>query len=251
MNKHWVLGLATLVLLTACQRSTQLAVRAESNGEGEEVMGRAQLEIKLLRYDRDSIFVTLARQAPEPEPQPPQDLLDLRDSVSIAQERWREAEASWNDLRSELQSLSERMESMDRTSTEYFQLYRRFEDLDRQLRRLDRDKRIYFDRFTELQTAYTARADSFSAVVASWEDIAFERYAEIVDSLLEARGEELYDTTDAEGWAYFQVPRGRWWIHTRFELPFEELYWSVPYRSGGGADTVILNSSNAEVRPIF
>jgi len=251
MNKHWVLGLAMLVLLTACQRSTQLAVRAVSDGESEEMMGRAQLEIKLVRYDRDSIFETLARQAPEPEPQPPQDLLDLRDSVSTAQERWRETEASWNDLRSELQSLYERMQRMNRATTEYAQAYRRFDDLDGQLRRLDRDKQRYFDRFTELQSAYTTRADSFSAVLAAWEDIAFERYAEIADSLLEAQGEELYDTTDAEGWVYFQAPRGHWWIHTRFELPFEELYWNVPYRSTGGADTVILNSSNAQLRPIF
>ncbi len=88
-------------------------------------------------------------------------------------------------------------------------------------------------------------------MLAAWEDIAFESYAEIADSLLEAVGAELYDTTDAEGWVSYQAPRGRWWIHTRFELPFEELYWNVPYQSTGGADTVILNSSNAQLRPIF
>jgi len=192
----------------------------------------------------------LAQQAPEPEPLPPQDLVDLRDSVSVAQERWRETEGSWNDIRSELQSLSQRMEGMNRSSTEYFRLYRRFDDLEGQLWRLDREKQRYFDAYTELQRAYGTRADSFTAVLAAWEDIAFERYVELVDSLVEARGETLYDTTEA-GWAYFQVPRGGWWIYTRFELPFEELYWNVPYRSSGGADTLILDGSNAEVRPIF
>lgn len=250
MNKHWVLGLAVLLLLTACQRSTQLAVYAVSEGEGEEATGLHQLEITLLPYDRDSIFEVLAQQASEPEPQPPQDLVDLRDLVSVAQERWRQSEASWNDIRSELQALNQRMEGMDRSSTEYFQLYRRFDDLDGQLRRLDREKQSYFDAYTALQSDYSTRADSFSAVLAAWEDIAFERYVEIVDSLLEAVGEPLYDTTDV-GWAFFQAPRGRWWVYTRFELPFEELYWNVPYRSAGGADTLILNSANAKVRPIF
>ena len=250
MNKDWVLGLAVLLLLTACQRSTQLAVYTVSEAEGEEATGLHQLEITLLPYDRDSIFEALAQQAPEPEPQPPQDLVDLRDSVSVAQERWREAEAAWNEIRSELQSLSERMEGMDRSSTAYYQLYRRFDELDGQLRGLDRVKQRYFDAYTELQSAYSTRADSFSAVLAAWEDIAFEGYVEIVDSLLEARGEALYDTTEA-GWAFFQAPRGRWWVYTRFELPFEELYWNVPYRSTGGADTLTLNSANAEVRPIF
>ncbi len=73
-----------------------------------------------------------------------------------------------------------------------------------------------------------------------------------MDSLLEARGaEELYDTTDASGWAYVVVPGGQWWAYTRYELPFEELYWNVPYQSAGGADTLILNKSNADVRSIF
>ncbi len=76
-------------------------------------------------------------------------------------------------------------------------------------------------------------------------------YTEIVDSLVEARGEELVDTTNATGWADFSVPRGRWWVHTRTELVFEELYWNLPYGSTGGADTLVLNASNAETRPIF
>ncbi len=252
MNKHWVLALAACVLFTACSRSTQLAVRAVAGGDGEELTGRAQLEIRMLPYDRDSVFSVLVAQASEPEPQPPTDLIELRDSITVAQERWRAAEADWNEMRSELETLSERMQRMNRASREYAQAYRRFDQLDGQLRRLDRDKQGYFDRFTELQRTYRSRADSFSAVLTAWGDDAFDTYGEIVDSLLEARGlEELYDTTDAGGWAYFEVPRGPWWVHTRSELPFEELYWNVAYQSQGGADTLFLNNANAELRPIF
>jgi hypothetical protein len=251
MNKHWVLGLAVLATLTACGRSTQLAVRAVTTTEGGEEVGRSQEVIRLLPYDRDSIFAALTREASESEPQPPADLIALRDSVSNAQTRWTEAEASWNDIRSELQTLRDRMDAMNRSSREYANAYRQFDDLANQERRLDRDKQSYFESYTALQDAYGSRADSFNAVLQSWGDAAFESYGEIVDSLTEVLGEELVDTTDAGGWALFSVPRGRWWVHTRAELVFEELYWNVPYESAGGADTLVLNASNARIRPIF
>ncbi|MEE9133924.1 MAG: hypothetical protein V3U13_10215 [Gemmatimonadota bacterium] len=251
MNKHWVLGLAALVLLSACGRSTQLAIRAVSSaGDGEEIP-LAQQVIRLLPYDRDSIFDALADMASQSEPQPPANLVVLRDSVAFAQERWTQAEAAWNDMRSEMQDLSERMQDMNRTSNEYFQAYQRFDDLDVQVRRLDRDKQDYFEAFTELQHTYRSRADSFNAVVLAWGDMAFQDYGQIVDSLIELRGEELVDTTDAAGWAHLTVPRGPWLIYTRSKLVFEELYWNIPYQSAGGADTLVLNNSNAEVRPLF
>jgi hypothetical protein len=251
MNKHWVLGLAVLVTLTACGRSTQLAVHAVSAGEDGTEMARAQEVIRLIPYDRDSLFAALAAEASEAEPQPPADLLELRDSVAIAQTRWTEAEAAWNEVRSELQTLSDRMDSMNRASRDYAQAYRQFDGLAAREGRLDRTKQGYFEAFTALQDSYRSRADSFNAVVQSWGDVAFDRYGEVVDSLSEALGEELVDTTDTGGWAYFSVPRGNWWIHTRTKLVFEELYWNVPYLSSGGADTLALNASNAEVRPIF
>lgn len=255
MNKHWVLHLtvlAGLVPLTACGGATDLAVRATTAAEGEEARGLSQQVIRLLPYDRDSIFAVLSERAEAQEPQPPQDLLVLRDSVAAARERWQTAETDWNEIRSELQQLSERMQGMSRSSDEYAQAFRRFDNLDSQVGRLERDQRQAFQQFTALDSLYRARADSFSAVVRAWGDEAFEDYGQIVDSLLETSGrEELWDTTGSQGWAEFQVPRGVWWVYTRSELVFDELYWNVPYESTGGADTVVLNRSNADVRPIF
>ncbi|MGD2153488.1 MAG: hypothetical protein PVG79_09480 [Gemmatimonadales bacterium] len=251
MNKHWVMGLAALIALAACSRSTQLAVRAASEGAEGEVTGHAQLIIRALPYDRDAIFSALAARATEPEPQPPEDLIALRDSVSAARQRWTEAEASWNAMRSELQSLTDRMRDMDRASREYADLYRRFDELDPQVSRLERLQTRYFDEFTGLQGTYRARADSFNAVLQAWEERAFEDYGEVTDSLVEVLGEALEDTTDGSGWAFFALPRGDWWIHTRTVLVFEELYWNVPYESGGGVDTLVIDESNAEVRPIY
>lgn len=251
MNKHWVLGLAALVALAACSRSTQLAVRAVSEGAEGEVTGRAQLIITALPYDRDSLFSAFIGRATEPEPQPPADLIELRDSVSVARERWTQAEASWNEMRSELQSLSERMRNMDRSSTEYARLFSRFDDLDSQVGRLERIQTRYFDEFTGLQGTYRARADSFNAVLQAWEERAFADYGEVVDSLVEVFGEALEDTTDGSGWGFLRVPRGTWWIHTRSVLVFEELYWNLRYESAGGADTLVIDNSNAEIRPIY
>ncbi|NIR46674.1 MAG: hypothetical protein GWN99_19905 [Gemmatimonadetes bacterium] len=250
MNKRWVLCPAVLVGLAACQGSTDLAVRAVS-GDGEE-MALANQVIRVLPYNRDSIFDVLARQAPEPEPQPPEDLLTLRDSVQAARERWTQAEAAWNDVRSQMQELSERMERMNRASSEYASLFRRFSELESQEARLNRMMEQNFEDFTAMQQQYRTRADSFNAVVLAWGDVAFEDYGEIVDSILEARDrEELVDTADASGWAYLLVPGGQWWVHTRAELVFQELYWNVPYESPGGTDTLVLNEENAELRPIF
>jgi len=252
MNKHWVLYLAALIPITACGGATDLSVRAVSGGEGEEVRALSNQVIRLLPYDRDSIFTSLAQQAEEPEPQPPQDLLTLRDSVAAARERWQTAETQWNDIRSELQTLSEAMQGMSRSSDQYFEAFQRFQRLDQQVSRLEREQRQEFQQFTSLDSLYRARADSFAAVQQAWGDLAFDRYGQIVDSLLEAQGvQELWDTTDTQGWAQFQVPRGEWWIYTRAELIFNELYWNLPYQSEGGADTVTLNRSNAELRPIF
>jgi hypothetical protein len=248
MNKHWVMGVVAMLLLSACGRSTQLAVQAVSD-DGETAL--SQQVIRLLKYDRDSIFTHLSTLASTPEPQPPEDLIILRDSVAAAQIAWTEAEATWNEGRSEMQTLSNRMENMDRTSNEYFQAYQQFDDLDAMVRRLDRAKQTYFETFTALQDSYRSRADSFNVVAETWADAAFEDFGVIVDSLIEARGEELVDTADASGWVYFRVPRGDWWIHTRSKLVFEELYWNVLYNSAGGADTLVLNASNAQFRPIF
>ena len=250
MNKHWVLSLAVLAGLTACNRSTDLAVRSVAQAGVEEV-GRAQQIIQLIPYDRDEIFTILASEAAEPEPQPPEDLIALRDSVSAARQLWTDAESTWNDVRSEMQTLSEAMGSMERTSREYADAYVRFDDLDAQVGRLDRAKNTYFEAFTTMQDEYRSRASAFNAVLEAWEDVAFDRYVEITDSLIKLRGEILEDTADASGWTYFIAPRGTWYVHTRAKLVFEELYWNLPYESAGGADTLILNDSNAEIRPVF
>jgi hypothetical protein len=253
MSKQFALLLSAAIVLVGCNRSGQVEVRVMGISAEGGAAPISKLPVRLLPYDRDSIFDALEAQAPEPQPQIPQDLLTLRDSVSQAQSQWRDAESKWNDVRSQLQSLSDRMKGMDRSSNQYFQAFQQFDQLDKQEGTLNRQKDSLFKEFTGLQNRYNERADSIKAVRQAWADRAFADYDEIVDSLLKITGqEEVWDTTGGAGWAAFKAPAGHWWIYTRSPLPYEELYWNVPIDlTGGTADTLVLDSANAAFRPLF
>lgn len=252
MSKRSTLLLSAFAfLLMGCERSATLDVRVTNAGPEGGSIGLREVPVRLLPYDRDSIFDALEAQAEQPEPEIPEDLLQLRDSVSEAQAAWREAEADWNETRSELQTLANELQQLDRSSDAYFEGFDRFEELESVETRLSGEKDELFERFTELQNRYALRADSIGAVRATWADRAFEDFGEIVDSILETRGrEEYWDTTDASGWVRLQAPAGRWWVYTRSSLPYQELYWNVPV-DVGEADTLVLDTANAEYRSLF
>lgn len=253
MSKHCALLLSAAVVLVGCSRSGQVDVRVMGISAEGGAAAISKLPVRLLPYDRDSLFDALAARAPEPQPQIPADLLTLRDSVSQAQSEWRTAESQWNDVRSQLQTLSDSMKGMDRSSNQYFQAFQRFDKLDKQEEALNRQKDSLFKEFTGLQARYNERADSIKAVRQAWADRAFADYDEIADSLLKAIGrEEMWDTTGGGGWATFRAHAGRWWVHTRSPLPYEELYWNIPIElKGGTVDTLVLDSANAVFRPLF
>lgn len=59
----------------------------------------------------------------------------------------------------------------------------------------------------------------------------------------------VVDTTDANGIVRFRGLRsGDWWIHARYDLPFDELYWNVPIQVEGEMQ-IELTRENAQVRP--
>lgn len=235
-------------LLSACGGG-DVAVRVVQEGGGEgNVQPVADLPVQFLPYDRDSIFDALTAAAEEPEPQVPEALQEALDSVRVLQEQWREAETEWADVRDELQQLSNRLQNMDPRSREYRQLFERFNQLEGREQQLNQAKNQAFERFDSLQTATLERADSVRAVRDSWADIAYQDYVTIVDSILEAEGVEVReDTTDADGYATVSLPNRRWWVHTRTDVPFGELYWNVPVEPAE-TDTLVLDPENAERR---
>lgn len=233
--------------LAACGGRVTVQVLAE--GSEGQLQPQRELVVRFLPFDRDSIFDVLTERAEQPEPVVPQDLREIFDSVSVLQERWREADSEWSEVRDQLRQLSDRLQRMDPRSRDYRQLYDQFLALEQRERRLDRVKTEAFNRFTNLQNRGLARLDSVRAVHEAWADIAFRDYFDIVEGMLEARGRKMHeDTTSAEGIVTRRLPRGGWWVHTRLPVGmFDEYYWNVRI-DPAQVDTLRLTPENAHRR---
>ena len=249
------IGLAILATLafTACgpaDATVFVALGDEANPEPLDAV-----EVRLLPYDRDQIFDSLATESGIPEPQVPSDLLAAQEEIAAAQQAWRDSETRWGILRDTLQKLNSALEGLNPAESLYRQLYMDYEDLDGDYQRADRAMGRLFDEFDALQQATIGRMDSMRAVQADWADQAFEDYDLVRFMKLEASGlEELADTTEANGIAGFDegVAPGTYWVHARHRLPYDELYWNVPVTITREEPFVLrLSRENAEVRPIF
>lgn len=213
------------------------------------------VEVRLLPYDRDEIFDSLASVASTPEPQIPPDLLAAQEEIAQAQQAWRDAETRWNVLRDTLQRLNTALEPLNPGEGLYRTLFNEWQDFEAELNRTERTVGRLFDEFTSLQQAAIGRMDSMRVVRGDWADMAFEDYDLVRAARIEASGlEELADTTDANGIADFQdgVAPGMYWVHARHDLPYDELYWNIPVTITREEPFVLrLRRDNAEVRPIF
>ncbi len=242
---------ASAALLSACGGG-RVAVQAQLEEDGE-AQPLSDLEVWLLPYDRDAVFDSLAEAHPEPEPQISDSVLDLQDRVIAAQRAWQEAQAEWNALRDSLRAISEQIEGLSRASGEYVALFREFNELEPRVEELDEETEELFQTFTQLQSRLTAQTQEIRFRRANWGDEAFAD----VDAVFATRIEELgreprADTTDATGVTYFSAPAGDWWVYSRYELPFMELYWNEPIEVVRGETvTVRLNEETAERRQKF
>jgi hypothetical protein len=81
------------LLLAACG-GTEVVVQAQIEGQDGPVALR-DLPVRAVPYDRDAIFDSLRAAYTEPEPEIPQELMVLQDSIARAQEEWRVAETRW------------------------------------------------------------------------------------------------------------------------------------------------------------
>jgi hypothetical protein len=250
LRRSVLMGLvAFLPALAACGGS-KVSVLVLAGEEGAE-KPEPNLAFEYLPFDRDSVFDALIAAAEDPEPQIPEDLKVQLDSIPVLQRALSEAEAEWAEARESLQSLSKRLQSLDRRSREYQQLYRRFDGMEASERRLNSARQAAFRRYTDLQQHTQGRSDSLRAVIEAWEEIAFDSYPDVEAQLLEATGQSIvYDTTNAEGVATLRMPGGRWYVHARVTLPSSELYWNVLI-DPGLSDTLRLTRENAVIRPKF
>lgn len=244
-----VLALSASVLLAACGGG-EVVVKATSSTEASEPSPVEEMVVTFIPYDRDSIFSALDRQAETSRPEIPQSLRDRFDEVIEAQREWRTAEEEWTGVRDSLETLSQQMEGLDRTGSEYRQLFDRFDELEGQVGALERRKDRLFQRFDSLQRSVVQQSDSVRAEIRNWEEEAYHGYVDLTDSILRAHGVELRrDTTDARGIARASLPAGDWWVYARTAPgPYEELYWNI-HVVPGEVDTLRLSRENAELRP--
>jgi hypothetical protein len=210
----------------------------------------ADLEVQLIPFDRDEVFDSLENSYVEPEPTVPEDLIEAREAVQAAQQRWRQAETRWNELRDTLSTLSEAMEQYSRGEARYVSMFREFQELESQLGRVESEMNDAFEEFNELQRGTIQRSDSMRIVMDNWAEEAFADVGEVFNEKQRASGLQLaVDTTDATGMVRLTAAPGQYWVHARYELPYSELYWNVPVTLERGEPTqVVLTRENAEER---
>jgi hypothetical protein len=239
--------------LTACPGSEVVIEAALDTADGER-QALADLPIRVLPYDRDAIFDSLAAEYPEPEPEIPPEILTMQDEVREAEQEWREAEQEWGRSRERLRELASEMAEMEqqglRGTPQYQARFREFDQLESRVRATNQTMESAFERFTTMQQQVFGRADSIRAVREAWADRAYADFPEAAEARLQAtRRDEVSDTTNASGIARVRARSGSWWVHARYTLPYEELYWNVPIEVDGDQVTVRLSRENAEIRP--
>ena len=239
-----VAGTATLAACDGGEVVVQ--VYTEQDGQPTPVSG---LPVRALPYDRNAIFDSLRAEYGTPEPEVPQELNALRDSIAAANQQWSQMNARWAEGLDSLRILRDAMDQIPRMNPRYLPMFNRFNALEREVNTAKQQSDASFARFEALNDRYATRADETRLAREQWADAAYADIDRVIDSRLrEMRLQEAVDTTDANGVARFRgLRRGDWWIHARYDLPFDELYWNVPLEAG--TQELQLTRQNAEVRP--
>lgn len=256
MTRGTTLLAALGVLVVSACGPAQAVVTVElemqnPGGEGTTVLPLADLPLLFLAFDRDQIFDSLQAAYGVPEPEIPVDLLAAQERVAALQSEWREAETTWGTGRDRLQEINRELQGLARGNPQYRLLFGEFSDQEGIVAQAERQKDQAFDRFTALQDSILTQAAQVRVLRDNWGDEAFADFGEVQLAKVRASGRQIVgDTTDASGMATVDVPAGQWWVHARYDLPYQELYWNVPVTVEGGEPVQIrLNRANAEVRP--
>lgn len=254
-RKVLILAAFAATTATACGGG-DVVVHAQLEGEiagaeEGEAVALGSLPVFLLPYDRDALFDSLTQAYPEPEPQLPDSIAALQDLMIEAQAEWREADSRWGTLRDSLQEVTEQMNALDESSGEYFALFQDYGDLEAEYDDAEDRAESAFEEFTSLQDRFTTQSQEIRLAQQNWGDEAFAPVDSIILARLDEMGvEERADTTSAQGVVRFTgVPEGEWWVHARYDRPYDELYWNEPVEVVRGEELVVqLTADNAEVR---
>jgi hypothetical protein len=239
--------------LGACKGQVQVLGQLVHEGQGapSDTTVLSDLVVSLVPFDRDLVFDSLSKAYSTPEPPIPDSILKLQQSVADAQTAWQAAEQTWQQARDSLENMSKQMQRMNRASAEYRVMFATFNTLDSKQKDMRAAMDAAFKQFTDLQGRFAQESQEVSAQREQWADQAFAHVDSVMATKMDQAGrKEVVDTTSSTGVAIFNVKTGKWWVYARYSLPYNELYWNVPIDVTRGKPTVvILNRSNAQVRP--
>jgi hypothetical protein len=249
------LGIAAMfgsAILFGCG-GAEVVVQAAMEAEDGTPNPLTGLEVFALPYDRDSIFQELAAAYGEPEPQIPDSLLQLQQQIADANTQYQQQTARWNTARDSLKTLSDRLQQLSPASAEYRVLFRDYGPVEAAAVQAERQMNQAFSQLESLQNRFTSQAEEVEARRNAWADQAYAKVDSVIESRLDEFGlEEAVDTTSANGIAQFELKPGQWWIHARYDLPYEELYWNERIDVARGEPIqVVLNKASASSRPKF
>lgn len=253
-SKTLLSTLGPAILLSACggaQAVITVELEVADPDQGTVSRAVADLEVRLFPFDRDALFDSLGRAASTPEPAIPDSVLEAQVQVQAAEAQWRTLETRWNTLRDTLQSISDAMDGLSRGQARYRMLFRDFQDMESEYNRVESQNARAFRNFTTLQEQSIEAAASIRIRRENWADEAFVDVGASIEAKLRASGMAImYDTTDANGLVQFEVKPGEWWVSSRYELPFTELYWNQRIElTRGEPFPLTLSRGNAQERP--
>ena len=249
-------SLSLLIAASACGPAEVVVTMeidvASPDGEGMVTRPLSDIEVRLLPYDRDAVFDSMASAFGTPEPPIPEELIAERERVQEAQEEWQNNQNRWNLIRDTLQKLTTALEQYNRGEATYFVLFREWNDFDGELGDVERQMNRSFENFTGLQEGTIEASNTIRMMRENWGDEAFSGSFEVFDTKRRASGlDAVADTTDASGIARqnLKVKPGQYWVYARYELAYTELYWNIPVEVIGGEPLqVSLSRANAAER---
>jgi hypothetical protein len=236
-----LLGTAFAAGVTGCDGGRrEVAVRVSIPDPASAETPAAGVGVVALPYDRDSVLASLEARARSPRPDTAAlDSLFARfrgpftayTAVSYAE----------GALRDSLRLLRTRRDTLSTA-------YARLSDSLARIERRSRIARVALDR---ARLEFVDRSDSLRSAVRHWEDSTYRGYDSIVEQLSRTRRRTpVTDTTDATGWAHFNLAAGNWWIYARAwdtSDPNSQWYWNIP----ATGDTILLSSRSGQRRPRY
>lgn len=227
-----------LLMLAAACGDAALTVRLSLHHD--EVVNAP---ISVVPFDPDAILDSLASAAPEPAPT----FAKLEEVLFAFEPSDDSALATintpWLALRDSVASLSESLQTMDRTDPAYAAAYDRFRTQYARFTRrtAQRDQALANLDGNAVQLARWAQAAADT--LRTWERGVFGAYDSLASHALLRSGLEAQTVnTDSHAAAQFTLTPGMWWLIVRLpdtKNPFLEYYWNIPVRVNGVVPTVL------------